>query len=231
MNQQQPSDLEKKLKLKFKQTRLLKQSLIHRSYLNESRGDQLQSNERLEFLGDAILSFCISEKLYRQFPNYPEGDLTNIRSNLVKTTSLAAIASQLKLGSYLNLSHGEDDSGGRTNTSILADSLEALIGAIFLDTGLESVHRFINTYFDPKLAELIQSGSFKDSKSLLQEKVQANNNNPPPTYQTLKEEGPDHQKTFTVGVFLNQKLLATAKGKNKREAEEAAAGKALTKKR
>jgi ribonuclease-3 len=222
-------ELEKKLRVKFGNISLLQQSLTHRSFLNENRDNQMESNERLEFLGDAILSYCISDTLYRKLPDYPEGLLTNIRSNLVKTTSLVVIAKELGIGDYLRLSHGEADTGGRQNPSLLADTIEAIIGAIFIDQGLNEVENFIKINFDPVFDRVIKSGSFKDSKSLLQEKIQAINNNPPPIYKVLKEEGPDHQKTFTVGVYLKNELLATAEGKSKREAEEESARKSLQK--
>jgi len=222
------SELEKKLQVKFNNTALLEQALTHRSFLNENHS-QLESNERLEFLGDAILSFCISELLYLKFPQYPEGNLTNIRSNLVKTTALAKIAVSLDIGKYLRLSRGEAESKGSENQSILADTTEAIIGAIFFDQGITVVKKFIEKTFSPTLNEIMTLKSFKDPKSILQEKIQAIDNNLPPIYKTLKEEGPDHDKLFTVGVYLNAKLLATDKGKSKREAEENAARKALKK--
>lgn len=220
------SKLEQKLQIKFKDIGLLEQALTHRSFLNENRS-QLESNERLEFLGDSILSFCISQLLYQKFPQYPEGNLTNIRSNLVKTTALFKIALGLEIGKYLRLSRGEAESGGRDNQSILADTVEAIIGAIFFDQGIETVQKFIERTFTPTLEEIMSLKNFKDPKSTLQEKIQAIDNNPPPVYKTLKDEGPDHQKIFTIGVYLNDKLLAVDKGKSKREAEENAARKAL----
>jgi len=220
------AQLEENLGFQFKNQDLLNQALTHRSFLNENKTVG-ESNERMEFLGDSILSFCISEMLYQKFPDYPEGNLTNIRSNLVKTTTLAKIARTLTIGKFLKLSHGEDDSGGRSNPSILADTVEAIIGAIFFDQGLDVTKKFILTTFTSTLEEIISSDNFKDPKSTLQEKIQAINNNPPPIYKTLKEEGPDHQKTFTIGVYINEQLLATDKGKSKREAEENAARKAL----
>jgi ribonuclease III len=221
--------IQKKLGVTFNDQQLLILSLTHRSFLNEHKQARTESNERLEFLGDSILSFCISEKLYLKFPDYPEGILTNLRSNLVKTVSLATLAEQLKLGEYLRISHGEEESGGWKNPSILADTFEAVTGAIFLDQGLDTVKQFIDRNFEEMLDKLIASGSFKDPKSLLQEKIQAIDNNPPPIYKTLKEEGPDHQKIFTVGVFMSDKLLGTANGKSKREAEEKAAEASLKK--
>jgi ribonuclease-3 len=193
--------------------------------LNEAQTD-IESNERLEFLGDTILSFVISEWLFERFPDYPEGNLTNIRSNLVRTASLAAISRRLGIGNHLLLSKGERESGGVRNPTLLANALEAIIGAISLDQDLKTVKKFIRDKFLPTLDTLIRSGNFKDSKSLLQEKIQAETNSSP-VYKTLAEEGPDHRKTFTVGVFLDEKLLATGVGKSKQQAEEGAAQIAL----
>lgn len=218
--------LEKKLRIKFKNIELLKEALIHRSYLNEAKEKNLHSNERLEFLGDSILSFVISEWLFTKFPQYPEGILTNIRANLVKTTSLAKIAQKLSLGDFLLLSRGEEKGGGKNNPTILANTLEATIGAIFLDQGLQAVKEFIKRNFKNLLKILIAAGEFKDYKSLLQEKTQAKEKISP-TYKVLKETGPDHAKIFTVGVFLGKKFLASSQGKSKQEAEERAAQKAL----
>lgn len=219
-------DLEKNLGTKFKNKKLLIQALTHRSFLNEANQPDIESNERLEFLGDTILSFIISEWLFKQFPDYLEGDLTNIRSNLVRTTSLAKIAQRLKIGNYLLLSKGEKESGGQKNPTLLANTLEAVIGAIFLDQDLKTVKKFIRSNFFSALESLVRLGGLKDSKSLLQEKIQSETNFSP-VYKTIKEEGPDHNKTFTVGVFLGNKLLATGVGKSKQQAEEEAAKIAL----
>jgi len=217
--------LEKKLKLKFINPQLLAQALVHRSYLNEAQ-QKTGSNERLEFLGDAILSFVISDWLFQKFPHYPEGELTNLRSNIVRTSALAQIARELELGDYLLLSKGEKELGGNQNPSLLADTLEAVIGAIYLDQGVDQVRRFIREKFSSLVTKITQKGEFKDAKSLLQEKLQAEFKQTP-IYKTLDEEGPDHNKIFTVGVYLQRKLLAQGKGKSKQEAEEAAAKAAL----
>lgn len=219
-------DLEKNLGTKFKNKKLLIQALTHRSFLNEANQPDIESNERLEFLGDTILSFIISEWLFKQFPDYLEGDLTNIRSNLVRTASLTKIAQRLKIGNYLLLSKGEKESSGQKNPTLLANALEAVIGAIFLDQDLKTVKKFIRNNFSSALESLIRLGGLKDSKSLLQEKIQSETNFSP-VYKTIKEEGPDHNKTFTVGVFLNNKLLAAGVGKSKQQAEEEAAKIAL----
>lgn len=221
-------DLENTIGIRFKQTKLLGQALVHRSYLNESKNKNISSNERLEFLGDTVLGFIVSEWLYEDFPNCSEGTLTNLRSALVKTESLAKIAQKLELGKYLLLSRGEIDSGGQQNPSLLANCLEAIIGAIFLDRNLKAVKLFIKPQLKPILDKLLKAGELKDGKSLLQERLQAKHKIAP-IYRTLKEEGPDHQKIFTIGVFNKNEQIATAVGKNKQEAEEAAAQIALEK--
>ncbi|MFC1727219.1 ribonuclease III [Patescibacteria group bacterium] len=219
-------NLEKKLGLKFKNPELLAQALVHRSYLNEATGKGISSNERLEFLGDAVLELVISQWLYNDLPHYPEGVLTNLRSNIVRTSSLAKISQDLEIGSDLLLSKGEKDSQGHQNPSILADTLEAIIGAIFLDQGIKPAQDFIKNKFGPLVKDVTQKGEFKDAKSRLQEKVQAQQKMTP-IYQTIEEDGPDHDKVFTVGVYVDQNLLAKGKGKSKQLAEEAAAQEAF----
>jgi ribonuclease-3 len=220
--------LENQLKVKFKNQTLLVRAMIHRSYLNENRDPKLYSNERLEYLGDAVLEFIVSEWLFEKFPHYPEGQLTNFRSNVVRTTALAGIAKKLKLGDYLMMSRGERESGGNHNQSLLANTLEAVIGAIYLDQGITVAKKFIKTNFDELIRQITRRGELKDTKSLLQEKTQAGKSLTP-VYRTLKQVGPDHNKTFTIGVYLGKKILAKGKGKSKQLAEEAAAKKALEK--
>ncbi|MCJ7792869.1 MAG: ribonuclease III [Candidatus Marinimicrobia bacterium] len=220
--------IEKKLGIKWHNPQLLAQALVHRSYLNEVGGESLASNERLEFLGDAVLSFTVSHWLYTQFPDYQEGELTNLRSNLVRTSTLAQISQELDLGEKLLMSRGEVASGGRENPSLLANTLEAVIGAIFLDQGIDQTILFIKTHLTPFLEKIVSLGEFKDSKSLLQDKIQEKNKETP-IYKTLEEIGPDHDKTFTVGVYAQGQFLAQAQGKNKQEAEEKAAKNALEK--
>ncbi len=176
----------------------------------------------MEFLGDAILSSVISEWLFKKYPGHPEGVLTNLRSNLVRTTTLALISQELGVGEYLLMSKGEKDSHGQQNPSILADSLEAIIGAIFLDQGIAATKRFILEKFNTLLSQVTPQGEIKDAKSILQEKMQATVKETP-IYKTLHEEGPDHNKEFTVGVFVQNKQLAQGIGKSKQAAEEAAA--------
>jgi len=218
--------LENNLRIRFKNKKLLTQALTHRSYLNEVSLPGLQSNERLEFLGDTVLSFVISDWLYQRLPNYPEGNLTNLRSNLVRTSSLAKIGKKLRIGDFLLLSKGERDSGGAQNPSLLANGVEAIIGAVFIDQGLETVKKFIKSNFRPFLDQLLQSGEFKDSKNILQEKLQAEIKQSP-IYKILNQQGPNHNKTFIVGVYAKGKLLAKGVGKSKQQAEQEAAKNAL----
>jgi len=222
------NQLQQQLAIKFRKPQLLAQALVHRSYLNEVTGEGLEHNERLEFLGDAVLSFVVSNWLYHKFPDYKEGQLTNLRSNLVRTATLAKIANQLGIGQNLLMSRGEKSSGGEKNPSLLANSLEAVIGAIFLDQGIEKTENFIKNHLEPFLDQIVAKGEFKDSKSLLQEKIQEEIKETP-LYKTLKEEGPDHDKIFTVGVYSQGKFLAKGEGKSKQEAEEKAAQAALEK--
>jgi len=216
------------LGVKFNNLQILKEALTHRSYLNEFKNKNLQSNERLEFLGDAVLSFVVSSWLFKEFPHYFEGKLTNLRSNLVKTVSLTKIAQKLKVGDYLLLSKGEKESKGQQNPTLLANAMEAIIGAIFLDQGIETAKIFVETHFQPLLKEVIQTGKFKDYKSLLQEKIQAQTSQSP-VYKTIKEEGPEHNKIFTVSVTAGGEILATGVEKSKQKAEEEAAKQALEK--
>ncbi len=220
-------DLQKTLGVTFTNKSLLRQAFIHRSFLNEDKTAR-ESNERLEFLGDAILSFCTSEFLYTTYPNYPEGTLTNIRSSLVKTTSLSDTAKILRLGELLLLSHGEEDSGGRRNSSLLADCFEALLGTMFLDQGIEVVRTFLQKYLFPKAQTIIDQKSYVDYKSLLQEIIQEESRISP-TYRVTKSEGPDHAKTFWIDAIVGEKILGSGEGKSKQEAEQRAASNALEK--
>ncbi len=204
---------------------IFQRAFIHRSFLNEA-GSNLESNERLEFLGDSVLSFIISSFLFKERLADAEGDLTNLRSYIVKTKSLAAAASALELGSYLKLSKGEELSGGRDNTQILANTFESLLGAIYLEHGLEEATRFINSHLLPLFEEELKSGPPKDAKSHLQELAQTKTKQSP-KYKILGTTGPDHAKQFRVGVFLENKLIGEGEGSSKQVAEEAAAGKAL----
>lgn len=211
----------------IKNKKLLEEALTHRSYLNEVK-EKIPSNERLEFLGDSILSFIVSSYLFEKYPDFNEGKLTNLRSLLVNTKMLANLAKDCDLGSGLRLSKGEEESGGRNNPSLLADTFEAFLGALFLDSGLEEVKSFIFSTVIPQADEFIQKNAFKDPKSRLQEYIQSKKQGSP-HYKVTNEEGPAHARKFTVGVYVNEELLGEGNGKSKQEAEEQAASAALSK--
>lgn len=202
-----------------------KTAFIHRSYLNEAP-EIKQSNERLEFLGDAVLSLVVSTYLFKLREQDSEGDLTNLRSYIVKTQSLAKAASNLGLGHYLKLSKGEELSGGRENVQLLANVFEALTGAIYLDLGLDKAREFLEQNLLPLYAKEIKSGPPRDSKSQLQEIAQ-NLTKQSPKYRILESWGPDHAKEFRVGVFLQGRLIGEGQGTSKQAAEEQAATEAL----
>lgn len=208
----------------FQNQNLYLQALTHRSWVNENDGNR-GTNERLEFLGDAILEFVVSKAIYDKFPDEEEGYLTALRANLVNTKNLSQVAEKLDIGAEIFLSKGEEDGGGRTNTSLLADTVEAIIGALFLDQGIEIAQKFIE---DNILIDIDKKAAMplKDPKSLLQEKVQAKSL-PAPKYQVVSEEGPDHNKKFTVEVIVNGKSSAIGIGRSKSEAEQDAASNAL----
>ncbi|MCX6792338.1 MAG: ribonuclease III [Candidatus Gottesmanbacteria bacterium] len=220
-------ELQKTTGITFKDPELLKLAFIHRSHLNEAKHIHT-SNERLEFLGDSVLSLLTSHFLYRTYPEYPEGTLTNIRSSLVKTTSLSDISKSLGLGDLLFLSHGEESSGGRTNQSLLADVFEAFLGAIYLDRGIETAEQFLAKYLFPNTAGIIATKSYIDYKSLLQELIQQDSR-VSPTYHVVKSEGPDHARMFWVEAIAEGRVLGSGSGKSKQEAEQGAALAALEK--
>ena len=209
----------------FKDKKLYQQALTHKSWVNEHPDDR-ESNERLEFLGDAVLEFIVSGDLYKKFPDKEEGYLTALRANLVNTTNLSQIALSLDLGNKLYLSKGEEESKGRENTSLLADSFEAFIGALFLDQEIEEVTKFITRVLLPRAEFYSSNKALKDIKSLLQEIIQAKKQLSP-IYKVLKEEGPAHKKIFTVGAYEDKVLLGKGIGKSKQEAEKDAAKQAL----
>lgn len=212
---------------KFNNQNLFEQAFTHRSYLNEIK-EKLNSNERLEFLGDSILSFVVSEYLFKRYPMFNEGILTNMRSLLVNTKSLARIGKELDFGAYLKLSKGEEESRGRQSQSLLANCFEAFIGALFIDQGIEPTKTFVLQIFEPLIDELAKETSFKDPKSLLQEYVQSRKLNSP-VYKVIAEMGPAHSRTFVMGAYINNELVAKGEGKSKQEAEESAADLALVK--
>lgn len=215
------------LKLEGRDHNLYKTAFTHRSFLNEAK-ESIESNERLEFLGDSILSFIVSGVLYKARPGDAEGDLTNLRAYIVKTESLAKAAEKLNLGTYLRLSKGEEFSGGRENPQILANTYESVLGAIFLDLGLEAAAQFVKATLLPLFATAIEKGPPRDPKSQLQETVQSRLQISP-KYKILSTTGPDHAKTFTVGVFLKGEQAGQGTGSNKQQAEEEAAKQALIK--
>ncbi|MBI2028726.1 MAG: ribonuclease III [Candidatus Levybacteria bacterium] len=210
---------------KLKNTKLFEEAFTHKSYLNEVK-QKIPSNERLEFLGDSILSFVVSSFLFEKYPNFNEGTLTNIRSLLVNTKSLSMLARELNIGKLLKLSRGEEESKGRENDAILENSFEAFVGAFFLDQGIEAVRDFLERVLLNKIKNLIKSKSFKDPKSILQEVVQAKKQNSP-IYKVLEESGPAHSKTFRVGVYVNEIMVGAGIGKSKQIAESSAAKIAL----
>jgi len=218
-------NLQKKLGIKFKNKSVLKNAFIHRSYLNEHKNFIGANNERLEFLGDAILSSVVSRFLYQILPASPEGQLTQIRASLVRTETLAKISENLSLGKYLFLSKGEEESGGRNNNSILANTFEALTGAIFLDLGEQEVEKFIKKNILDNWERLSQN-AVSDNKSKLQEILQRKYKLSP-NYKLISSWGPDHSREFEIGVYLEDKLLGKGVGKNKQAAAQAAAQNAI----
>lgn len=220
------TDLEKNLKINFKDKDLLKTAFVHRSYLNEHVGFRLPANERLEFLGDAVLQFLTSQYLYKNYLNSSEGELTNYRASLVCSPQLASISRELDLGDYLYLSRGENDTGGRNREYILANTFEALLGAIYLDRGIGTSRKFLERNLFPKLREIIEKKKFKDYKSHLQELAQEKLSETP-VYKVIKEWGPDHDKHFEVAVLIKKKIIGKGPGSSKQKAEQAAAKIAL----
>jgi len=220
------SILENKLNLSFKKKDLLLQAFAHRSYLNENPDFHLSHNERLEFLGDAVLELVITNYLYLKYPDVSEGMLTNWRASLVNTEILAKIAYKLRFHDFLLVSKGEKREIYKAKTSILANVFESFIGALYLDQGYNSCKNFIEKYLVVELSGIIENGLYKDAKSAFQEKAQEETGITP-EYKVIKEVGPDHKKTFTLGVFLDKQLIAEGKGPSKQKAEEEAAKKAL----
>lgn len=216
--------LEKNLKYTFKNKELLKNALAHSSYANEKKG-QIPSNERLEFLGDSVLSIIVSEYIYKNFPNLPEGQLTRIRASLVCEKSLCGFSKKLGVGDYILLGKGERANGGAERPSILADAFEAILAAIYLDGGIEPAKKHVLRFVQSELSHL-ENDNFKDYKTELQEIIQRNPEEKL-TYVLTGETGPDHDKCFTVEVHLNSNVIGEGSGHSKKNAEQAAAKKAL----
>jgi len=220
------SKLEKELNISFKNKDLLIQAFCHRSYLNENPEFYLEHNERLEFLGDAVLELVVTENLYKNYPQKAEGELTNWRASLVNAKMLSEMARELGLNDFLLLSRGEAKELGKARQYILANTFESLIGALYLDQGYKICQNLIEKKLIVKLPEILEKGLFRDAKSLFQEEAQEKTGITP-IYKVLREWGPDHAKHFTIGVFLNKELIAKGEGSSKQEAEEKAAENAL----
>jgi ribonuclease III len=227
MNEKEKLGLfEKSLKIKFNNQAIIYEALRHRSYLNEHKDVQLASNERLEFLGDAVLELVSTEYLFGKYPDRAEGDLTSFRAALVRTESLAETSLQLGVSDYLYMSKGEEATGGRTRPYILANAFEAIIGAIYLDQGYEAVKKFIYDNLIPKVDRIVKERLDIDNKSKLQE-ISQDVLKLTPTYEVISEIGPDHNKKFEVAVLIGNKTYGKGTGKSKQEAEQSAAKAAL----
>ena len=220
------SDFEKNTKIIFKDKDLLKQAFIHRSFINENPGLKLSHNERLEFLGDAVLELIVTDFLYKKYPKYTEGELTAIRSALVNAIIISEVALKVGMNDYLLLSKGESKDNGKARQYILANTYEAYVGAVYLDQGYDVVNKFIITSLLPHTDEIVSKKLWRDAKSLVQEKAQEFVGFTP-AYKVLHESGPDHDKHFTVGILFGSDLIAEGKGKSKQEAEQKAAEAAL----
>jgi ribonuclease III len=217
---------EEHLGVVFRNKELLRQAFIHRSYLNESRETLLNHNERLEFLGDAVLELVVTDHLFKTYRDKSEGELTAYRSALVNTLTLAQVATDLDMNAYLFLSKGEARDTGRARQYILADTFEAFVGALYLDLGFSEVQAFIGRTLLPRLPDIIKHRLWQDAKSYFQEIAQEHVGITP-TYRTIKETGPDHDKLFVIGVYLDDDLIAQGEGRSKQEAEQRAAERAL----
>jgi ribonuclease-3 len=219
------TEIEAALGIDFTDKNLLRQVFVHRSYLNENSGFDLDHNERLEFLGDAVLELVVTEYLFKNYKN-PEGELTNWRSALVRGVMIAEIANNLAMGDYLLLSRGEQKSGGKARQLILANTFEAFVGALYLDKGYEAANEFITKHLIVRLPDILDKQLYLDPKSKLQELSQERSGMTP-QYKVVAEHGPDHAKSFTVGVYVDSKLLGEGSGSSKQNAEQAAASNAL----
>ncbi len=223
------AELEKKINVEWIDRKLLDLAFVHKSYVNEHKDKKTMHNERLEFLGDAVLELVVTEYLYKNYPGEEEGVLTNWRSALVKGKHLAEISLELGLGVYLYLSRGEERSGGRKKNYILANTLEALIGAIYLDKGYGKAHEFINGFILNRLGAILEKGLHIDAKSRFQE-ISQERLGVTPEYRLIKEEGPDHNKSFTMGAYIKEEYVAEGSGSSKQKAEQEAATEALKQK-
>lgn len=220
---------EQSIGVSFNDAALLRQAFTHRSYINEHRGEVQGHNERLEFLGDAVLELISTHFLYDKFPDKAEGDMTAYRAALVNAVTCAEVAQEVGMNDYLLLSKGEAKDSGRARQMLLANAFEALVGAIYLDQGYDAAKKFIEEHLFPKIDDIVHNKLWQDAKSSLQEKVQ-DAESVTPAYAVIKESGPDHDKHFTVGVYVKDTLWAEGEGKSKQEAEQTAARAALEQK-
>jgi ribonuclease-3 len=222
------SNLQSALGIIFKNTALLKQAFVHSSYINENAGTDFHDNQRMEFLGDSLLNFIVAEQLYYDFPDLPEGKLTEIRVSLVRQDKLAEKAASLKLGDFMLLGKGEDLSGGRNKRNNLADTFEALVAAVFLDQGIEVAREFVLKHLSPDIAKIKSGKVALNFKAILQELTQAEFKLLP-EYDVIEARGPDHDREFFVSVSVGDIVLAIGSGKSKKVAESEAARIALSK--
>ncbi|OJG83426.1 ribonuclease III [Enterococcus ratti] len=225
MDNQLTNELKKKYRIVFHDLNLLEQAFTHSSYVNEHRNLQLSDNERLEFLGDAVLELMVSEYLYRLYPSIPEGKLTKTRAAIVREDSLSKFAKECGFDKYIMLGKGEENSGGRNRPALLCDLFEAFLGALYLDQGFKAAHAFLQTVVFPK----VKAGAFShemDHKTKLQEVLQKSGD-VVIEYRLVKEEGPAHERVFWIEVYVDDKLIGTGQGKSKKLAEQAAAENAL----
>jgi ribonuclease-3 len=220
------TEFEKKIGFIFKDKNILQQAFTHRSYINEHPGLDIKHNERLEFLGDAVLELVATEELFKRYPDVPEGELTAYRAAMVNTISLAETSSEIGLDSYLLLSKGEAKDKGKGRSNILANTFESVVGALYLDQGYEPAKQFIADTLFPKIKEIVDKKLYRDAKSLVQEMSQEKLG-VTPSYEIISEKGPDHDKHFTAGIYFGEELAAQGRGASKQEAEQAAARKAL----
>ena len=219
------SALEKTTGIKFKNTELLTQAFTHRSYINENSGVELH-NERLEFLGDAVIELIVTNFLYHEFTERPEGELTALRASLVRRDMLGEIGKDLNFNDYLRMSKGESGNTAKARAVILSNTFEAFVGALYIDQGIKVCQKFIDKFLHPRVKEIIEESHHIDAKSHFQEIIQERDAETP-HYKVEKSSGPDHNRIFEVGVYVGDKLIAKAKGSSKREAETNAAAKAL----
>ena len=213
---------EEQIKIKFKNKNLLKQAFLHRSYLNEHKELKIEHNERLEFLGDAVVEIVVTDFLYHKYPTKPEGELTALRAALVNAITMSEVAAQLSMNDFMLLSKGEAKDTGRARQIILANAFEALVGAIYLDQGYDAARDFIAANLFTKTEEIVSNNLWQDAKSYFQEKAQEVDS-VTPNYKVLSEVGPDHNKKFTIGLYIGADQISTGVGHSKQEAEQEAA--------